>query len=493
MIKKSGLEFDEVHVSPLVRASETAQIITAEKGTPHIIAPELIERDFGKLSEQNKSLIKKYFGALKFEEMFHSSEGKPPQGESFEEMYVRVKEYYTLVLQPRSLSGQRVLVVAHKYIIEMFALIAADMEPSQYHDFKIPNSKPCSLDDLKSRAQNTSHSLNRFSEEIEARLTSLILIASVIGLGVKFLIGIPLPHSVFNWGTIFLLGINSWISLLRLETRTFMETPSSIKKFWKGTLLRAVLGLALLLVKIPLAQAVGAFLLLPPAMTAPTLSLMWGGDYFLCIQSTLLMSVLSPLLVVIAACLGGFSYTSGPIHLGLFLTMLLFSVLIPGIAAQAFRIKRPIQSGAVTTNWGWVGAASLIPLAFLTAYQFAPTMTELSDSRENFALSLSFAVGLFILIRILGWVATRWVNGDKKLKTDVYINHIVPNIFFWFALIPHDSSFVLVRILSLLMFFLSIDFEERRFVRSFPKLAGLAVTKKTFEIHGNIEHHLLRD
>lgn len=477
-IERSGLLFDEVHVSPLSRARRTAEVILGESPRVEwIVADALVERDFGRLSEQNKSLIKKHFGAAEFESMFHSAHGRPPAGESFMAMYERVAHYHRTVLLPRANAGRRILVVAHKYIIEMFALLAAELPPEQYHDFKIPNSKPCSLADLRARVQDASPSLNHLAEEIEARLPTLILAAAGLGVGLKLVAGRDLPAPFFIALTVLLLGVNSGISLLRLETGVLGRAPTSLRRIWPGSLLRTALGVGLAFSGgNPLWAALGAFLLLPTAMTAPTLSLMWGGDYFLCIQSTLVMSVLSPIAVALTVAGGGLAYAHGAIHLAGFFGMLVGSVVLPGLLAQGYRLRRPIQAGAATTNWGWVGGAVLIPLALLSAYQMMPNAgVAVGLGAGTWIRAAGFAILLFVVARGLGKLAAAFAGPNHRLKTDVYINHLVPNIFFWFTLIPAEAAFAPVRILALLAFFGSIFLEEKARVSAFPKQAGLLV------------------
>ena len=304
-IEVAHLIFDEVHVSPLIRARETAALVV--QGLPEIktvVAFDLIERDFGRLSEQNKSLIKKYFGAASFENMFHSAEGAPPGGESFVDMYKRVKSYYEDVLKPLSDSGRRILVVSHKYTIEMFVLIAADLPPTAYHDYKIPNSKPCSLEDLRRAVQQTSAQLNTASEVIEAGLSRWILVAVLFGILLRLATGTALRPQLYTVTMALLLAFNAFMSFLRLESRVVLQAPMSLKQIWKGGLFKAIAGVALVLTaSSPFAMALGLFLLLPSAMTAPTFSLMWGGDYFLSVQATLVLSILSPLAIgILAAC-----------------------------------------------------------------------------------------------------------------------------------------------------------------------------------------------
>ena len=57
-----GIRFDEIHVSTLDRAGNTAAIIADELVTrpgETVVSAELVEREFGVFTARNKSLIKK--------------------------------------------------------------------------------------------------------------------------------------------------------------------------------------------------------------------------------------------------------------------------------------------------------------------------------------------------------------------------------------------------------------------------------------------------
>lgn len=59
-IKEAGLTFDAVYSSPLIRAHETALTVTSTLNLPNpIILPELIERDFGVMTGQKITDIKR--------------------------------------------------------------------------------------------------------------------------------------------------------------------------------------------------------------------------------------------------------------------------------------------------------------------------------------------------------------------------------------------------------------------------------------------------
>jgi broad specificity phosphatase PhoE len=195
-VARIGLDFDEIHTSPLTRARDTGAVFALSKGgrkPREVVTEDLIERDFGVLSENNKTLIKKHFGYEKYDEMFHSADGAPPHGESFHSLYGRIAAYHREVLQPLSDAGKTILVVAHKYPIEMFALLAADLSPEDYQDFKIPNSKPSSFEDLGRHALAVPAKVNWLGEMIEIHLATLLVAAVYVGVALKSLLLVAHP------------------------------------------------------------------------------------------------------------------------------------------------------------------------------------------------------------------------------------------------------------------------------------------------------------
>jgi broad specificity phosphatase PhoE len=147
-----GIMFDQVHSSTLERAKQTAETIMAHlaaRPDETVTSATLVERDFGVFIGRNKSLVKKSIGFRSYTEAFHSSTGRPPGGESWTAMYRRVRDYYHNVLLPASRAGRNILVVSHKYVVEMFALVVAEIPAEEYRDLKIPNARPLSVADLQ--------------------------------------------------------------------------------------------------------------------------------------------------------------------------------------------------------------------------------------------------------------------------------------------------------------------------------------------------------
>lgn len=194
-----NLRIDEVHSSTLGRARETARTIIdrlPEPPTRITFEEALVERDFGSWSGRNKSLVKKSTGFAGYTEAFHSPTGAPPGGESWQAMYDRVAAYHRDVLLPASRAGRTVLVVAHKYIVEMFAMVVADADPSSYRDFKIPNARPLSEQDLRRAvaAPSAAGLVNDLGEIVEIHLPLLAATAACAGMVAQLLLGLHVPH-----------------------------------------------------------------------------------------------------------------------------------------------------------------------------------------------------------------------------------------------------------------------------------------------------------
>ncbi len=463
-VKTLKLHFDEIHHSPLSRATDTAKVL--QQGFPEVKLREsesLLERDFGKLSEQNKSLIKKFYGASEFESMFHSFEGKAPEGESFFDLYTRTERYLSEVLMPIANEGKSILVVAHKYTIEAFALIAAKIDPRDYQDFRVPNAKVLSLIELASCAKSSSKKMNHLAEETEARLTSLLLAATFLGILVKLILRLEIPHNIELALMVTLLGINTFFGYLRLNPRYFFKATQSLETSARSIALRLSLGIGLILWNPhPLLATLGILFLLPPAGLASTLSLMWGGNFFLASQTSILLSLASPLLLL-------FLQVSGYLHLSIshLLLITIVGTVAPALFAQRYRAIRPMEAGALTTNWSFLGSIAMIALSFVVAYANS------SSSLLNFRPEPIVACLLLLIVnRALALLAAKITKATEAERLDIFIQNLLPNIFL-LALFPSLRESGCLPILNLINFTL-IFMEERGIVSKFPILAGLS-------------------
>jgi broad specificity phosphatase PhoE len=506
-IARKGLVFDEIHVSPLQRARFTAQQIAEVSGNTAAaihVSDALLERHFGLLQGRNKSLWKKVLGYRRYDEMLHSPHGALPDGETWQELYHRVRTYYEQVLLPASLRGRTILVVAHKYVVEMFALIIAGLAPEDSCDFKIPNSRPSSENDLRSLATHVPQSVYTFGELLEVHLPLLLLGSAVLGVFVKLIIGWSLPPTAFQAGVISCLVVSTFFGLLYADPARLSGLSGALKGMRRGLLIRVFLGMGLLTFgPNVLVQLLGTFFLLPPATLVPTLALLWGGEYAAALRITLALSVLSPLLLGAAVVLrsmldfslfGWNTHALLPIQLSALL-MLALALALPALVAQWYRFRQPIKAGALSTNWGWIGGAAALPLAFLTTYYFTPvSLVERVVTLEGVLLlgsALLLMAGAFGgLLLIAGLVKIRGLE-DATGRAQ-HLAATTPNVFLWAAMIPTSfardpsSASGMLVMWAVLLFFVGLVLREQRLVRRVREHIALPLVMPWFEVTAKI-------
>jgi broad specificity phosphatase PhoE len=482
-----GVRYDEVHVSPLDRARRTAEIIAGRLAArPEFVeSPALVERDFGVFTARNKSLVKKSIGFRAYTEYFHSSTGCPPGGESWTQMYERVRDYYRDVLLPRSRAGRTVLVVAHKYVVEMFALVVAEIPPERYRDLKIPNARPLSEADLRRITASTSRAaaVHDFGEIVEIRLPAMVAGAAVLGVLAQSLLRVAVPPQWFTTVLIVLLGVSTFFGMLRVYPGAMRGMGRSLRVGLPLTAARLAVGLVLLAGPAGnLGLLLGLFLLLPPALVTPTLSLLWGGDYFTSVRQTLAASLVLPVVVlVVALCL---PHQPAGLASALFgyVTVLVAAMALPAALAQLLRRRDPIRAGRLSTNWNWVGGLALVPLAGVATFALTPSagLAGLGSAvgvEHVVACVVIVAVALAAL-RVGNALFLRRQNLPAAVGRDVFITQSTPNVFLWFALaggIGHAVTGVAALLLPAVAcgFFTIMLADELVFVRQFAR--GLRV------------------
>jgi len=436
-----GIRFDQVHVSTLDRARRTAEIVLdALEHRPTLIveSADLVERDFGVFTARNKSLTKKSIGFQAYTEYFHRSTGCPPGGESWVSMYERIRNYYESVLRPQSEQGRNILVVSHKYVVEMFAMVVAGVPPENYRDLKIPNARPLSEADLRRtcRTPAATAAVHDFGEIVEIRLAALVAGAAVLGGLAQLVLRIPVPPQVFIVVLTALLAISTFFGMLRVHAGVLRGAGHSVRSTLPFTLARLVVGLTLVWsgVGVPL-MLLGVFLLLPPALITPTLSLLWGGDYFTSVRQAIAESLVLPAVLVAALWLPHRFGALGPVLLG-YVGVLFGAMLVPALVAQGLRRRDPIRAGQLSTNWNWLGGLALVPLAAFATFALTPT-TGLAVLRQPGGLA-EVALGVVATLVVLRLAVLLYVRGrglPPRIARDVFITQSTPNVFLWFAVV----------------------------------------------------------
>ncbi|WP_236699271.1 histidine phosphatase family protein [Xanthomonas sp. Leaf148] len=444
-VRQRGLHFDQVHVSTLERAQVTAAIILeGVTGTPQVISSAaLVERDFGIFAGKNKTLIKKSIGHRLYDACFHDADGAPPDGEHWMDMYARCKHYYDTVLAPLDRQGKQVLVVAHKYIVEVFALIASGLPPADYIDFRLPNSRPLSWDELKQMTARSSSRMNYLGEQTEIHLLQWMLLAALGGFALSC-VGVHVPHIASTTAIVALLAVNAFFLSVRIEAGALRLTqgPENIA-LCVISVARALCAMLLLThFQNEWIHVIGLLLIVPPALSVPTFSLARGGDYFFAARYTLVLSVLLPLLLLVLVV--DHRELLGNAHaLERFFVVLLLALALPSLAAQGWRRARPIAAGKLATNWGWVGALTMVPMALLVGLRTEGTalVHALMDGGWHawgalllpFTLLLACRVGSALYLRAHQRVTGKRI--DAGIAADIHLLQTSPNIFLWLSLL----------------------------------------------------------
>ncbi len=473
MILEKGLKFDEVHTSDLTRTKITALIALRESGQeniPFIESPEVKERNFGIFAKMNKNLLRKSFGYKVYERKLHSPLEFPDYGETFEDMYSRVHKYYYKVLLPKVKSGKSILVVCHKYIIEMFALILAELTVDDYFDFRLPNAKPMSEKDLVSYIKSESKLLKEVSDRLTYYSSWIIIAAALFGILAKVAIGLPLSSFTFLIITSVLLGVSTFFITLGLNTNSIMNSFNLKKRFLVLWCLKfALAGSLFLLMKDDVTSNLAMLFLMPPAFTAPILSLLWGGSLYLAIERTFLLSLLSPLVIAGLLCFGDISFY---ILFMPFLAVMVISMVVPTCIAQSARIRKPVESSKFAEHWKWLGILSIILVSFLSTYRF--TQADIFDlilgSLEGSSLFFTQGImvcSMLLLIKIFAYSASKFSKKDAQYTTDIYITHSTPNIFLWINCISFQADIVYIGFWASIAFFVGILLDEIYFVYRF--------------------------
>ncbi|WBP84717.1 hypothetical protein [Kitasatospora cathayae] len=271
-----------------------------------------------------------------------------------------------------------------------------------------------------------------------------------------------------------LLGVGTFFTLLRVDPHTLRGTPGSIRPALPLLLARSALGLALLWggSSLPLELA-GLFLLLPPALIVPTLSLLWGGDYFFAVRHTVAASVVMPvaLLGALAVAVPRGTHPGGGLGAALFTygAVLLVALLLPGLGAQVLRRSDPIRAGALSTNWNWLGGLALVPVAGLATFALTPADTRDAARLTWELVQVMAATGALLAgLRLLTVAFLRLRRPAAGIGRDLIITQSTPNVFLWLAmaviLAPAAGSHPSVIGLGVaLVFFLAVYVDEQVF------------------------------
>ncbi len=144
--KLSGIKFDVIHTSELIRAQRTAEIVmnyNKSSGSPPIYHDQrLNERHYGSLQGLDKDETREKFGVEQVHIWRRSYSVPPPDGESLEMCAQRTLPYLTEKIEPDLQSGKNVLVAAHGNSLRSIVMSIENLSPEEILSVEIPTGVP---------------------------------------------------------------------------------------------------------------------------------------------------------------------------------------------------------------------------------------------------------------------------------------------------------------------------------------------------------------
>jgi len=461
-LKKKGTKFDAVYVSHMRRARQTCEIALAESqalkspNTPVEIDHRISEKSFGIFAGRNLNLLRLALGYEGFEEMLHSHNEAPPAGEKIAQVYSRAARFYEDKVVPHLERGETVLVVCHQYVLEPLALYLSGLPPTAYKHLKLPNGKALSGVDLVKFRDKESGGAASVRKEIN----DLSIMWAILIYAAAFLLGslaraistseAGIPSVLFRAIIVACLAASTFYTYLDIDFAASKRKVTSTVKYlvygWMAV--RWALGLFLIFSgflyqsEADLYKVLWVlFWMVPPALTSPVLSVLWGGNLYPSALLSRTLSIVAPL-----ALLATLKVANLPINVDsliFFGIILIVGLAIPGAIAQFWRDKSPVESNHHSKNWKFIGVLAVAFMALATGFQFTPS-TFISDlfysTDPNRSLAclqqLAIATLVFVSMRLVATLTSVFTKGklSKAEARDAYILLVNPNFFLWAAL-----------------------------------------------------------
>lgn len=128
---------DQCYTSPLLRAVQTATIITAPHGIKPRVCEEIIEGDVGRWEGLDWESIRQREPQSYAKYMADPGSFGYPEGESFREVYERAAPALDKIL--RSHPGQTVLIVSHNIVNRTYLAVLLGLSIAQARQVKLDN------------------------------------------------------------------------------------------------------------------------------------------------------------------------------------------------------------------------------------------------------------------------------------------------------------------------------------------------------------------
>lgn len=413
-----------VLTSPLQRARRTAEILfpqattTGWGNTTFMVDKGISERHFGDFTLQNKAFIQREVGLREYEAALYSDCPAMSGGESFAEFHYRVLKFLQDVLHPLLVQGKRVLVVAHKYVIELLCRLILRLPASDGYDLRLPNGKILPGAGLWSYVRKESQNINLLQEWIVLHHSLVLSVGVATGILLRYVNLLTTPSPLL---TLFILSLATGISLARVDLNSFNSSHMAQIAIKPMIIRYALMPLALGTIVFLGCQNTGIFFLAmllaaPSAITGITISRCMGGMVSSTVYTILLSTTIGTVAILALLAIYGMADLAGPA--GRLLLIAGLGLMVPVLAVRCLRKHHPIGTANFAER---NGATAIILLTLFVILSFGEV--ELESFWPDAAWALLYAA----LLRL---IALALVRRRSIYAVDDYISMGYPNIFF---------------------------------------------------------------
>ncbi len=380
----------------------------------------LSERHFGDFTLRNKTLIQRQVGLRSYEAALYGNHTAMSDGEDFETFHNRVLDFLKNELHPLLTRGKRVLVVAHKYVIELLSRLILRLPPDSGYDLRLPNATILSGNALKPYIHRESRLGNLIQDWIVVYHSRVILGGVLLGLLLRILTGGHAISSMLNFGLISLATVISLIRVTPLDIKAVLveRMIPGERLLFRYALLPLLVGVMSLLCDESGRIWMLTFALLlaaPTAITALTISRSAGGM----VQPSVYMIILSTMIsvVVMYPLLDFYGMTALSYQAFNYVSISILGLFMPLLIAHWLRNRHPISTAKFAER---NGATAVLLLTLFVVLSF-----------QSIDLSSFWPYGVyaFVIGLLLRMTAFYLARQNSLYAIDDYLSMGYPNIF----------------------------------------------------------------
>jgi broad specificity phosphatase PhoE len=410
------INFDKIYVSPLQRAYKTALILLKDNHITkddYCVDKRLKERDFGELTLENKTKLQKNYGIKEYEKAVNMDSNVLEKAELYEDFTNRILDFFYNELIPTLKENKKVIVISHKYVIELLCNIILDKNLNKNFDLRLPNAEVLNANSISKYVKKEHEKLTILKEWIILHHPWVFLFSFLMGFYLSYL------QINFQASSALLLGIlmlSTTITLSRINienTKDYLNLDDFLLILLRYLILPMIFTISIYLYGIELSKN-HLVILLFLSIIALTISRSLGGFVVPSLLYTVFSSILSILSISMIL---GIYFRNDLVSIGLICLITIFLVLVvPYLIIFYLRKEKPIQTAKFADRNAYLSI--LLISVFITLV--AMNIPVINFEKLIFVSLL--AVGLRILAAVLS------INNNIS-SLDSYISMSYPNIF----------------------------------------------------------------